>query len=80
MILSFNRYIFHHRNFALLTGFQFIAKKTATVYTTDTILSLLMCAPRSVYPWDIIIIREGDHLILDKRDGGPFGQWGFFFL
>jgi translation initiation factor 3 subunit D len=33
-----------------------------------------MCAPRSVYPWDIIIIREGDHLILDKRDGGPFGK------
>lgn len=32
-----------------------------------------MCAPRSVYPWDIIIVREGDHLYLDKRDGGPFG-------
>jgi len=33
---------------------------------------LLMCASRSVYPWDIIIVREGDHLFLDKRDGGPF--------
>jgi translation initiation factor 3 subunit D len=31
-----------------------------------------MCAPRSVYPWDIVIVREGDSLFLDKRDGGPF--------
>lgn len=36
------------------------------------ILSALMCAPRSVYPWDIVITREGDKLFLDKRDGGPF--------
>ncbi|CAG8724772.1 16743_t:CDS:10, partial [Racocetra fulgida] len=27
----------------------------ATIFATDTILSLLMCAPRSVYPWDIVI-------------------------
>jgi len=44
----------------------------AKVYTTDVILSVLMCAPRSVYPWDIVIVREGDSLFLDKRDGGPF--------
>lgn len=31
-----------------------------------------MCAPRSVYPWDIVIIREGNNLFFDKRDGGPF--------
>lgn len=31
-----------------------------------------MCAPRSVYPWDIVIVREGNHLFFDKRDGGPF--------
>lgn len=31
-----------------------------------------MCAPRSVYPWDIVIVREGDTLFFDKRDGGPF--------
>ena len=42
------------------------------MYTTDVILSVLMCAPRSVYPWDIVIVREGDKLYLDKRDGGPF--------
>ncbi|KDQ08268.1 hypothetical protein BOTBODRAFT_38100 [Botryobasidium botryosum FD-172 SS1] len=51
---------------------QLAAKNTATIYTTDNILSLLMCAPRSAQPWDIVIIREGDHLYLDKRDGGPF--------
>lgn len=33
-----------------------------------------MCAPRSVYPWDIVILRDGDKLFLDKRDGGPFGM------
>ena len=42
------------------------------MYTTDVILSALMCAPRSVYPWDIVIVREGNSLFFDKRDGGPF--------
>ncbi|KAJ1308440.1 hypothetical protein OPQ81_004145 [Rhizoctonia solani] len=51
---------------------QFANKDTATIYATDSILSLLMCAPRSVYPWDIVILREGNKLFLDKRDGGPF--------
>lgn len=31
-----------------------------------------MCAPRSVYPWDVVIVREGNKLFFDKRDGGPF--------
>ncbi|KAG8936152.1 hypothetical protein FRC02_004180 [Tulasnella sp. 418] len=51
---------------------QLAANDTATIFTTDAILGLLMCAPRSVYPWDIVIIREGNKLFLDKRDGGPF--------
>jgi len=51
---------------------QLVAKNTATVYATDVILSVLMCAPRSVYPWDIVILREGNNLFFDKRDGGPF--------
>ena len=51
---------------------QLAEKKTATVYTTDVILSVLMCAPRSVYPWDIVIVREGNSVFFDKRDGGPF--------
>lgn len=51
---------------------QLVGKDVAKVYTTDIILSVLMCAPRSVYPWDIVIVREGNKLFLDKRDGGPF--------
>ncbi|KAF8838622.1 translation initiation factor eIF-3 subunit D [Paxillus ammoniavirescens] len=51
---------------------QLAAKNTATVYASDVILSVLMCAPRSVYPWDIVIVREGNNLFFDKRDGGPF--------
>lgn len=41
----------------------------ATVFTTDTILSTLMCAPRSVYSWDIVVQRVGNKLFFDKRDG-----------
>ncbi|XP_027111805.1 eukaryotic translation initiation factor 3 subunit D-like [Coffea eugenioides] len=41
----------------------------ATVFATDTILSSLMCAPRSVYSWDIVIQRVGNKLFFDKRDG-----------
>ncbi|KAI0774543.1 eukaryotic translation initiation factor 3 subunit 7 [Fomes fomentarius] len=48
------------------------SRDTAKIYTTDVILSVLMCAPRSVYPWDIVVVREGDQLFFDKRDGGPF--------
>ncbi|KAL2024190.1 hypothetical protein VTK56DRAFT_9346 [Thermocarpiscus australiensis] len=43
-------------------------KDEATVFATDSILSMLMCAPRSVYPWDIVIVRQGNKIFLDKRD------------
>ncbi|CDZ98729.1 eukaryotic translation initiation factor 3 subunit 7 [Phaffia rhodozyma] len=51
---------------------EFASKDTARVYTTDAILSVLMCAPRSVNSWDIVVNREGDNLYLDKREGGAF--------
>ncbi|KAF8231407.1 translation initiation factor eIF-3, subunit D [Tricholoma matsutake] len=51
---------------------ELVSKNVATIYATDVILSVLMCAPRSVYPWDIVIVREGNNLFFDKRDGGPF--------
>ncbi|KAI3935835.1 hypothetical protein MKX01_033019 [Papaver californicum] len=41
----------------------------ATVFATDSILSTLMCAPRSVYSWDIVVRRVGNKLFFDKRDG-----------
>ncbi|KAI0107548.1 eukaryotic translation initiation factor 3 subunit D [Nemania sp. FL0031] len=40
----------------------------ATIFATDSILSMLMCSTRSVYPWDIVIIRQGNKIFLDKRD------------
>ncbi|KAL8759457.1 MAG: hypothetical protein Q9199_000762 [Rusavskia elegans] len=44
-------------------------KDEATIFATDNILSMLMCAPRSVYSWDIVITRSGNKIFLDKRDG-----------
>eukprot|EP00262_Sarcandra_glabra_P013678 TRINITY_DN385_c0_g1_i2.p1 TRINITY_DN385_c0_g1~~TRINITY_DN385_c0_g1_i2.p1 ORF type:complete len:569 (+),score=73.32 TRINITY_DN385_c0_g1_i2:198-1904(+) len=41
----------------------------AAVFATDSILSTLMCAPRSVYSWDIVVQRVGNKLFFDKRDG-----------
>ncbi|CAK7271895.1 hypothetical protein SEPCBS57363_004855 [Sporothrix epigloea] len=43
-------------------------KGEATIFATDSILSMLMCAPRSVYPWDIVIVRQGGKIYLDKRE------------
>ncbi|KAF4980956.1 hypothetical protein FZEAL_3151 [Fusarium zealandicum] len=43
-------------------------KDEATIFATDSILSMLMCSPRSVYPWDIVISRQGNKVFLDKRD------------
>ena len=43
-------------------------KGEATIFATDSILSMLMCAPRSVYPWDIVIVRQGGKIFLDKRE------------
>ncbi|KAF2860847.1 eukaryotic translation initiation factor 3 subunit D [Piedraia hortae CBS 480.64] len=41
----------------------------ATVFATDNILSMLMCAPRSVYSWDIVMVKQGGHVFIDKREG-----------
>lgn len=44
-------------------------KDEATIFATDNILSMLMCAPRSVYSWDLVITKQGSKIYLDKRDG-----------
>jgi translation initiation factor 3 subunit D len=44
-------------------------KDEATIFATDNILSMLMCAPRSVYSWDIIMNKQGNKIFIDKRDG-----------
>ncbi|KAK3392939.1 eukaryotic translation initiation factor 3-like protein [Podospora didyma] len=43
-------------------------KDEATIFATDSILSMLMCSTRSVYPWDIVIVRHGNKVFIDKRD------------
>ena len=43
-------------------------KDEATIFATDSILSMLMCSTRSVLPWDIVIVRQGNKIFLDKRD------------
>lgn len=44
-------------------------KDEATVFATDNILSMLMCAPRSIYGWDLLIERRGNKVFIDKREG-----------
>ncbi|KKK17543.1 hypothetical protein P175DRAFT_0502197 [Aspergillus ochraceoroseus IBT 24754] len=43
-------------------------KNEATVFATSDILSMLMCAPRSVYSWDIVIVHQGNKIYFDKRE------------
>ncbi|KAG2221654.1 hypothetical protein INT45_001179 [Circinella minor] len=51
---------------------QFMQDNKATVFATDAVLSLLMCSTRTVYPWDIVVKKVDDKVILDKRPGGVF--------
>lgn len=44
----------------------------ATIFATDSILSVLMCTTRSLNSWDMVLERRGNQLFLDKREGGPF--------
>ncbi len=44
----------------------------AKVFTSDRLLSTLMCAPRSVFSWDILAHRlPGGVLLLDTRASAP---------
>ncbi|KAF1999433.1 translation initiation factor eIF-3, subunit D [Amniculicola lignicola CBS 123094] len=43
-------------------------KDEATIFATDNILSMLMCAPKSVYSWDMVITKKGSKIFIDKRD------------
>ncbi|XP_030974467.1 eukaryotic translation initiation factor 3 subunit D-like [Quercus lobata] len=66
---------FKNRNFFKVTTTddpvirRLASEDKATVFATDTILATLMCAPRSVYSWDIVVQRVGNKLFFDKRDG-----------
>ncbi|KAI1917074.1 hypothetical protein LOZ12_004583 [Ophidiomyces ophidiicola] len=43
-------------------------KDEATVFASADILSMLMCASRSVYSWDVVIVKHGNKIYFDKRD------------
>ena len=47
---------------------EIVDQNQGTVFATDSILATLMCAPRSVYPWDIVIVRQGGKVFFDKRE------------
>ncbi|KAI8060779.1 eukaryotic translation initiation factor 3 subunit D [Gongronella butleri] len=49
---------------------QLISEEKAEVFATDAVLALLMCSTRTVYPWDIVVIKQGGKIVLDKRPGG----------
>jgi len=53
---------------------QLSESNAGTVFVTDSILSMMMCANRSVYPWDIVVVRDGDKLYFDKRPNSAFGM------
>lgn len=38
------------------------------VFASDAILSTLMCAPRSVYSWDVVVHKSGGRLFFDQKD------------
>ncbi len=62
VLLFFNIHSSLHRRLLLES------EDVGTVFATDAILSTLMCAPRSVYSWDIVAQRVGNKLFFDKRD------------
>lgn len=51
---------------------QMADSNKATIFATDSILSVLMCTTRSLNSWDMVLERRGNQLFLDKREGGPF--------
>jgi translation initiation factor 3 subunit D len=58
---------------------QLAGTSRAKIFATDNILSVLMCSTRSVYPWDIVVVKQGDRVYFDKRDEeeGPFGELAY---
>ncbi|KAG5184183.1 eukaryotic initiation factor 3 d subunit [Tribonema minus] len=47
-------------------------ENAGAVFATDAILSHLMAAPRSVFPWDVVIQKVNGTLFMDKRDNSQF--------
>ncbi len=50
------------------------AQGAAQVFATDTVLTALMTTPRTVYPWDLLIVKKNNQVFLDIRPGSTLGQ------
>jgi len=48
------------------------AEPEANVFVTDSILSTLMTATRSIYSWDIVVDKVGNKIFFDKRENTEF--------
>ena len=46
---------------------------TGQVFMSDSVLAALMCAPRSVYSWDVLITKADGKLFFDTRTGFSIG-------
>lgn len=46
---------------------------TGQVFMSDGVLAALMCAPRSVYSWDVLITKADGKLFFDTRTGFSIG-------
>jgi len=44
-----------------------LADGTANIVTTDKVLTALMTASRSVYPFDLVLHKQGDKIVIDRR-------------
>lgn len=45
------------------------AEGAGEVFMSDALLTVLMTAPRSVYAWDVLIVRRDGKLFFDRRPG-----------
>lgn len=50
---------------------QLASSNQGTIFATDSVLALLMCATKTINPWDIVVNKKGNQIFLDKREGGP---------
>jgi translation initiation factor 3 subunit D len=52
-----------------VTHSNLASEDAGRVFVTDSILTTIMCAAKSVYSWDVVVTRVGDKLFFDKREG-----------
>ena len=51
---------------------KYAMEEAGNVYATDAILALLMSSTRSVFSWDIVIVKRCGVIFMDKRENSTF--------